>query len=116
MDGRCSRQPPSTTEFGSPSTAETTIPSTQRAEAGYEPRQLPIVAPPLVVPTGVDPTACLLAAQALTANALGQRPVSIPEAVPRPGHPYMQSHKIGLVAALFEYVDLLLELKLPLLL
>ena len=60
-----------------------------------EPKQLPFAAPPFVVPAGVDPTANLLAAQALIANALGQRPAPVPRHSPRPGQPfpYMQHHK-----------------------
>ena len=80
-DGQRYCQPPSTTGSGSPSTAETTIPSMQRTEAGNKPRQPPFATPPLAISVGVDPTASPLAGQALIANALGQRPAPAPEAV-----------------------------------
>ena len=89
MDGRRSRQTSLSTTMSD--AVDTTIPSSQRTEGGDYTRQLPhadqphMAVSPLSVPAGVDPTASLLAAQALITNALGQRPVPVPEAMHQVG-------------------------------
>ena len=85
MDGRHFRHTPLSTTMSD--AVDTTIPSSQRTEGRDYPRQLPhanqphIAVRPLSVPACVDPTASLLAVQALIANALGQYPVPVPEAI-----------------------------------